>query len=371
MQVKLTWINKNEVYTQIDIYRQNTPFEYSADLTPHVTITETGVNEHIEEVSQNQSWYYRVVIRNGVDFAVGRLVHYTSKDTGPGPSEIRYSLNGYDFYGIVKPGEFMSSDEYTNILELTRNSISILDGESTYKYIEPIFYKIGKGDKIMYINADLGSSINTLEKFHLKGKVFGKYKGHPEIAPTEPFYFTKDNRKYSIRLPWLIGYPDLETYPEHNYTITNNVTILAPLFFSSNSYNQAILNETPSEFLDIIELISGYYTRGPSRLEPIPGIDQHPEFLFYQSMRSFAQTQSGTFATASTFTKSQFMTIHNLIYVGTINKLMLAVTDPINSLGLGYVPYPDTIDYRLSTPPTPSGMYHRLVYYFIIELEKD
>lgn len=114
MDIKLSWVNPNQVYDEIKVFRSESPIDKQNLPEPIATLTQIGVNEFVDTgLVQGNRYYYALRIAYGTDYIVSdaiatQALHYT----GPLGQELLFGDMDLGYFGYGTNSEFLPSAQY-------------------------------------------------------------------------------------------------------------------------------------------------------------------------------------------------------------------------------------------------------------------
>lgn len=197
MSTRINWTNPNAAFTEIRIYRTDTPFdENNIPEAPLAVLTE-GTTYLDQTTEQNKYYYYTVgVVINGelILAPAKKTIHIPY--TGPGPQVIQIGDNSRGYFGITNTSELFSPAELTA-------AVGLGGPHSAAQWVKFI-----RNGKILFMSLYPMTANKTItwNQLYGLGLVYGTDDNGPPIAHgltprNQRFVVTKGEHRFIVRLP--------------------------------------------------------------------------------------------------------------------------------------------------------------------------
>jgi hypothetical protein len=124
MPITINWVNRNNDFDGVRVYRSTTPFAVNALPTPIATVP-PGTNQYVDnDAVLHQLYYYRFGVFKGTDEMVSNQRALSNTPyTGPGPSAIRLGDWDRGFFGEIPNSEMFTASALSTLLGFTAGTV--------------------------------------------------------------------------------------------------------------------------------------------------------------------------------------------------------------------------------------------------------
>jgi hypothetical protein len=195
MSVRLGFLNRNQVFDSIKVYRDTVKIDPAALPAPLVTLT-GGETTYLDTTApRGVLSYYLFEVRNGDDVEYSQPRPIVNIDySGPGPQEILYGDWNQGYFGPVDSSLLFTGPELCNTLGVPgQNSAAVT------------WYKFAYKGKVLYFPSIALSTAVGWNLLYTKGLVFGINgdgpTGHSNPATNQWKTVVRGDDEFIVRLP--------------------------------------------------------------------------------------------------------------------------------------------------------------------------
>lgn len=195
MSIRIKWLNRNENYDSITVYRDTKKIDIEA-LPESIAVLSGGEKDYLDTTAPTKTLlYYLIALKKGSNVSYSKPKPTVNVGyTGPGPQTIWMGDWRFGYFGPVSGAEFFGP---TDLCALCGVPGAYTSGAEWHKF--------AFRGKVLYFPFNLISTNVSWNRLYALGLVFGVDgpgpSGHGNTPTNQMKFVNKDDDRFIVRLP--------------------------------------------------------------------------------------------------------------------------------------------------------------------------